>query len=315
MIMSGYRCRFKYVCLAAACALLAATPVHAEYYPLNGGDLVGYSLMVTARHEDTLLHIARTHGQGYNDIRLANPHLDSWSPGEGARVHIPARYVLPDEERMGLVLNVPEMRLYYFRSREAQVWTYPVGIGREGWSIPFVKTSIAAKKKHPSWTPPQSIREEYAAQGETLPPRVPPGPDNPLGDYAIRLSLPSYLIHGTNKPGGIGMRVSHGCVRMYPEDVEELFPLVPLGLPVSIINQPIKVGLADDLLYLEVHPELSEESQTHQDRLLAALERFERLAGRREYRLDWELVSELLREPRGVSVAVGILGQSFAREP
>ena len=308
--MSSLPRRSRYTWLAAAGGwlLLAAVPARAEYYPLDGGDLVGRAQTVTARHEDTLLDIARTHGQGYADIRLANPHLDAWAPGAGARVHIPTRYVLPEHAQpRGLVLNVPEMRLYYFLPGEGRVWTYPVGIGREGWSIPFADARVTEKKRNPTWTPPRSIREEYAAQGEILPVRVPPGPDNPLGDYAIRLSLPGYLIHGTNKPGGIGMRVSHGCVRMYPEDVEELFPLVPVGLPVAVVNQPIKAGLDSGLLYLEVHPELSEESRSHEARLMATLEHIERLVDGREYRLDWELVAGLLHAPQGVATAVGRL--------
>ena len=295
--------------IALVVLLYWCAAVQAEYFPLGSSRLVGHATTVTATEADTLLDIARAHGQGYGDIHLANPHLDSWSPGAGAQVHIPALYILPEHSRAGIVLNVPEMRIYFFQTGQRRVWTYPVGIGREGWSIPFTRTRVSAKKKNPAWIPPQSIRAEYASQGEPLPARVPPGPDNPLGDYAIRLGLPSYLIHGTNKPSGIGMRVSHGCIRMYPEDVEALFPLVPVGLSVEIVNQPIKVGRRGELLFLEVHPELHEEQQPHETRVLSTLQQAEQQADGRDYRLDMELVTELLHHPRGVPVAIGILQQ------
>ena len=187
----------------------------AELYLLHGkGDSVIGSIRHTAAtHEDTLLDVARKYGLGYMDIKLGNPGLDTWLPGENADVTLPTEFVLPAVPHEGIVLNIPEMRLYYFppgrRNDVREVITYPLGIGREGWSTPYVDTRVIDKQQHPYWYPPKSIRLEHAQEGEPLPARVGPGPENPLGDYALRLGLPSYLIHGTNKPWGVGMRVSH----------------------------------------------------------------------------------------------------------
>jgi len=232
-------------------------------YPPAEFDLIGTIQFVEARQEDTLLDIARRHDIGQEEILGANPTVDRWLPGEGARVLIPSRYVLPPPPHEGLVLNLPEMRLYYFpKPKDGQpreVQTYPVSIGRMEWATPLGKTKLVAKQKDPAWYPPESIRAEHAADGDPLPKYVPPGPDNPLGRYALRLGIPGYLIHSTNKAYGVGMRVSHGCVRMLPEDIEHLFPQVPVGTPVRIISEPAKVGWYGGDLYLEVHPPLEED--------------------------------------------------------
>jgi L,D-transpeptidase ErfK/SrfK len=232
-------------------------------YPPAEFDLVGAIQFVEARHEDTLLDIARHHDIGQEEILGANPTVDRWLPGEGARVLIPSRYVLPPPPHEGLILNLPEMRLYYFpKPKDGQpreVQTYPVSIGRMEWATPLGKTRLVSKQKDPAWYPPESIRAEHAADGDPLPKYVPPGPDNPLGRYAMRLGIPGYLIHSTNKAYGVGMRVSHGCIRMLPEDIEHLFPQVPVGTPVRIINQPAKVGWYGGDLYLELHPPLEED--------------------------------------------------------
>ncbi len=296
--------------------LMAAHPVaHAEQISLPAEEsvtVVGKVQNVTAREEETLLDIARRHGLGYHDIRLANFHLNAWLPGGGAQVTLPSHYVLPRARHRGVVLNIPEMRLYYYpksrgNAQERQLWTYPIGIGREGWSIPYVQTSISAKRKDPGWTPPESIRQEHLLIGDPLPKYVPPGPDNPLGAYALRLTLPGYLIHGTNKPAGIGMRVSHGCIRMYPEDIQEFFSLIPVGTPVNILNQPIKAGLQHGTIYLEVHPTLSEHATGTEAYFSEALLLFEELSGGRGYQADMELMERVLLEARGVPIAVGAL--------
>jgi len=230
--------------------------------PTGEFDLVGYELEIEADFEDTLLDIARRRGIGQEEIVNANPDVDRWLPGAGTLVTIPSRYILPDAPRKGLVLNLPEMRIYYFpepaKGEPARVQTYPVSIGRMDWNTPLGEARITEKKKDPPWYPPQSVREEHAREGDPLPRVVPPGPDNPLGRYAMRLAIPSYLIHGTNKAFGVGMRVSHGCIRMLPEDIEYLFPQVPVGTPVQIINQPVKAGWYGGELFVEVHPPLEE---------------------------------------------------------
>ena len=243
-------------------------------YPPAEFDLIGAVQVVEARYEDTLLDIARRYDIGQDEILGANPTVDRWLPGEGTRVLIPSRYILPPPPHKGLILNLPEMRLYYFpKPKDGQpreVQTYPVSIGRMEWATPLGETKVVSKQKDPAWRPPESIRAEHAANGDPLPKYVPPGPDNPLGRYAMRLGIPGYLIHGTNKAYGVGMRVSHGCIRMLPEDIEYLFPQVPVGTPIRIINQPAKAGWHGGDLYLEMHPPLEEE-QNAQDALAATV--------------------------------------------
>jgi L,D-transpeptidase ErfK/SrfK len=252
--------------------LCRSLPAAGTTYPLPAPDtdLVGRMTLVEAREEDTLIDIARRHQIGQEAILLANPAVDRWYPGEGTPVIIPSRYILPPGPRRGLVLNTPEMRLYYFPEagelETAEVQVFPVAIGRMGWETPVSETTLVSKERDPAWRPPESIRQEHAAQGDPLPAFVPPGPDNPLGRHALRLGLPGYLIHGTNKAFGVGMRVSHGCVRMLPEDIAWLFERIPVGTPVRIINQPVKVGWESGVLYLEVHPPL-EEDQLNREHL------------------------------------------------
>jgi L,D-transpeptidase ErfK/SrfK len=245
---------------ALAASALYTPPARAHEYavPPSPDTVVGEVKMVKATADDTLPDIARRYEVGYEAIRLANPGVDTWLPGKGTEVVVPSQYVLPDAPHEGIVVNVPEMRLYYFpkpRPGETpRVFTYPISVGRGDWQTPLVVTRVVRKEKNPAWRPPESIRAEHAARGDPLPKFVPAGPDNPLGDYALRLSVPGYLIHGTNKPYGIGMRVTHGCIRLYPEDINALFHMVPVGTPVRIVNQPVKVGWLDHRLYMEVHP-------------------------------------------------------------
>jgi L,D-transpeptidase ErfK/SrfK len=214
-------------------------------------------MVVYSRAEDTLLDIARQFDLGYRDITDANPEVDAWLPGENTPVVLPTRLILPDAARQGLVINIAEMRLFYYpkvaEGETQRVISHPIGIGREGWATPLGKARITQKVKDPSWTPPESIRKEHAAMGDILPRVVPAGPDNPLGAYAMRLSMPGYLLHGTNKPYGVGLRVSHGCIRLFPEDIEHLFGITPSHTPVEIVYQPHKAGVRNGQLYLEAH--------------------------------------------------------------
>ena len=232
--------------------------------PPEGEDVVGKIQVATAHHSDTLLDIARRYDLGYEEIIAANPGVDAWLPGEGTRVVLPTQFVLPDAPREGLVLNLAAMRLFYYPKPEAGerpvVITHPIGIGREGWQTPEGIMTITHKKEKPAWTVPESVLKERAAAGNPLPPIVAAGPDNPLGDFAMRLSDPLYLIHGTNQPYGVGIRVSHGCVRLYPEDIARLFPLVPEGTQVRIINQPYVAGWLKGQLYLEAHQPLDDDA-------------------------------------------------------
>lgn len=262
--------------------------------------------------QDDLPEVARRHGFGYQDVALANPDVDVWLPGEGQKIRLPSRFILPDAPRSGIVLNIPEMRLYYYPPRKKnsrqEVITHPLGIGKQGWSTPYVNTYISEKKVRPNWYPPKSIRLEWEKAGATLPEIVEAGPDNPLGDYAMRLGLPNYLIHGTNKPYGVGLRVSHGCIRLYPENIESLFNKVSVRTPVNIINQPYKIGVQNHTIYLEVHPFMQEDARQHQNNRLANMAKaIERVIGNSSHEIDWAVVRQAIDRPNGIPVAIGIL--------
>jgi L,D-transpeptidase ErfK/SrfK len=291
-------------------AIVAGGPAAAETMTLPPADvdLIGAVRIVDARQDDTLLDIARRYDIGQDEILHANPEVDRWLPGAGTKVVIPSRYVLPHTPRRGLVLNVPEMRLYYFppvrRNEHAVIQTYPVSIGRMDWATPLGETRLVAKVKDPAWYPPDSIREEAAARGEPLPEFIPSGPDNPLGRFALRLGLPGYLIHSTNKPYGVGMRVSHGCIRMYPEDIEILFPEVSTETPVRLVNQPAKAGWLADTLYLEIHPPL-EEDQAGRDALVDTVMSVVHTAQlQRPVTLSGRAINKAIEEQSGIPVPI-----------
>ena len=224
------------------------------------GDVVGQLQVVKAGREDTLLDIGRIYMYGYDAVRAANPEVDAWVPKEGAAVTLPGQHVLPAAPRKGIVINVSEKRLYYYppvvRGQSPVVEVYAISVGRGDWSTPLEVTKITGRVKDPVWFPPASVRAEHEARGDPLPKRVPAGPDNPLGQYILRLGIPSYFIHGTNRENGIGMQVTHGCIRMYPADIERLVQNAKNGTPVYIVNQRYKAGWQDGVLYLEVHPPL-----------------------------------------------------------
>ena len=293
-----------------AVAIAAAVPVAAAYsgvWQANAQDaVVGRNQVYIARYEDTLLDIARRFGMGLAELRLANPGVDVWLPGEGTAIRLPSRFILPEGPRSGLVVNVAEMRVYYFPKGESIVRTWPISIGRVGWETPLGETSIVRKKARPAWYPPDSIREEAARSGNPLPRVVGPGPDNPLGSHALYLGFPQYLIHGTNKPFSIGMRVSHGCVRMYPEHIVELYELVEPGTPVTLVHQGVKAGWAGDKLYLEVHRETGvpdEEARPSMTEVVSSLIAATPAVGA-ALTLDWKRVEEALATANGIPIAV-----------
>ena len=299
----------------------------AEFSLAEETDLIGSPSQIESVYADTLIDIARTHQLGYEEIRLANPGVDTWLPGEGTEVKLPTQFVLPDANRSGIVINIAEYRMYYYFQVDGAQWvrTFPISIGRMDWGTPLGRASITKKVKNPSWYPPRSIRDEWAADGRELGTHVPPGPDNPLGEYALRLSIPGYLIHGTNRPAGVGMRVTHGCIRMFPEDIEWLFPKVPVNTPVRIVNQPIKLGWSGNELYLEVHPPLEEGGasedtddgeiiQQAPKELIAdslgssvtdIIELYVQATQDRAASVNWELVDRIYEERLGVPVKIG----------
>lgn len=249
---------------APAMASESRTPAHyprnvaVHRYDPDVGPVVGRVQAARVYEGDTLVDIARRYDVGYWDIVLANPGVDVWIPEPGSFVRIPRRFILPNAPYQGIVINLAELRLYYFPEAVGDgprhVITHPVGIGRLDWSTPLGVAAVVEKIPRPTWYPPASIRAERRASGEPLPAIVPPGPDNPLGAYALILDIPGYLIHGTNRPAGVGMRVSHGCIRLYPEDIAALFQSVPRKTPVRIVNQPFKLAWHEGALFAEVQP-------------------------------------------------------------
>ena len=272
-------------------------------------DVVGTTRVIAARYEDTFVKLARRYNLGFEELKQANPGVDPWLPGEGTEIVLPTRFVLPSAPRDGVVINLPELRLYYFPANDpGRVITHPVSIGRMEWQTPLGRAQIIAKAENPAWYPPESIRQEHAADGRPLPRVVPPGPDNPLGDHAMRLSIPGYLIHGTNRPSGLGMRVTHGCIRMFPEDIEGLFGTVPIGTPVHIVNQPYKLAWSANGFYLEAHPPLEEERVDDAWAMTQLTQAF--VAATEEGQgenFDWELAELAVERSRGVPEFVSLV--------
>lgn len=292
----GWLSKVGIVLAGALCALPAQATTFRLQNPNDG--VVGEAFYLKTRHEDTLLDVARHNNLGYDDMKYANQRVDMWVPGDGSEVLIPTMFVLPSAPRNGIVLNLAEKRLYYYPSSD-EVTTYAISIGREGWNTPLGNFHISRKVKDPTWTPPASIRAEHAEKGDILPAVVPAGPDNPLGQYALRLSAESYLIHGTNKPWGLGMQVSHGCIRMYPEGIADLFPKVSVKTPVTIVSQPFKTGWLGDDLYLEVHATDEDLAKPLSEVVPPALADAEGVS------VDWEEVRRAVSENTGLPHLVG----------
>ena len=293
-------------CLAAAVPAPAVAAYSGVWQTNAEESVVGRTAVYIARHEDTLLDIARRFRMGIAELRLVNPGVDVWLPGAGTPVRLPSRFILPDAPRTGVVINLPEMRIYYYPKGASVVHTWPISIGRVGWETPIGKTTIVRKKVRPTWYPPESIREEHAARGDILPKVVRPGPDNPLGSHALYLGFPAYLIHGTNKPYSIGMRVSHGCIRMYPEHIVELYGMVERGTPVTVIEQGVKAGWSGDTLYIEVHPTagvVDGEARPSMAEVVSSLLAAMPPDGM-PVALDWDRVDEALATADGTPVAV-----------
>ena len=273
----------------------------------QAADLVGQMGSHVTVFEDNLLDVARANDLGFVEIRAANPGLDPWLPGANVRIVLPTAHLLPDAPREGIVINLPEMRLYYFPDSGDAPETYPIGIGREGWTTPTGSSRIVRKAAGPSWYPPESIR----AERPELPAVVAPGEDNPLGSHALYLDWPAYLIHGTNRPWGIGRRVSSGCIRMYPEDIVTLFEKIPVGTPVTVVDQPIKMGWVDGELFVEAHPTQTQvdmleiEGRFDQEVPLGILGQVESFAAETGTRtVDWAAVLAAVKERRGYPVRV-----------
>jgi len=274
-----------------ACLLLWQGSAGAvEEFYVGDGNVIGTMKRYVVQENDSLIEIARKFNLGYNEIADANVNMDPFIPELGATVKVPTSWVLPDYPReRGIIINLAELRLYYYPYQDAKfLFTFPIGIGDEGSETPLGTFTIIQKRVNPIWYVPKSIQDERP----DMPAQVPAGPDNPLGTHALRLSIGSYLIHGTNKPWGVGRRVSHGCIRLYPEDIPELYRLVPKGTKVIILRQPVKIGLKGGRIYLEVHR--GEDVDYYQEAMKLITVR--KLLSR----IDKRKLSRVLREKNGI---------------
>jgi L,D-transpeptidase ErfK/SrfK len=295
-------------------ALLAGTSQATVFdVPADGSAVVGADTHMASVYQDTLLDIARRNSLGYYEIIRANPGVDMWLPGNGTEIMLPGRRILPPGPREGIVVNLPEHRLYYYpkakKGEKQVVITYPVSIGKMDWKTPIGETRVIQKEKHPNWYPPEGVRKEHLANGDPLPAVVKAGPDNPLGDYAMRLAAGggTYLIHGTNNPMAVGMAITHGCVRMYPEDVAALFPLIPVGTKVWLVNEPVKVAFVDGELLMEAHPPVDEEGQnTSEPNLDLLSQKLDQALGTTTAAIHWDFAKQALQAANGIPVVVGL---------
>jgi len=295
-----------YGSVAMALASLAVHAAAAEFPLSRGQAAIGAVEIYQAKASDNLLDLARTYNLGYVDFIAANPDIDPWSPGAGKGIAIPNVYILPDAPRVGIVVNLAERRIYYFPPNKKTVETYPAGIGVEDGATPLGVTSVVRREAGPVWIPPPSIR----AERPELPDFIPPGPDDPLGDYALRLGWKNILIHGTNKPDSVGRNVSHGCLHLYPEDIERLFREVTVGTPVRVVSQPFAAAWIDGRLFVEVHPTKAQADQIDYGEAMTPavpsglMDRIATIAGDRAAEVDWDAVLRAGRAATGLPTPV-----------
>jgi L,D-transpeptidase ErfK/SrfK len=278
----------------------------------KGDDVLGRLRFISLEKGDTLPDIARHFSLGLNGVIAANPWADIWVPVAGERIILPMSFILPDAPRKGIVINLAAMRLFQFKgdSEPLTVLTYPVGVGTEERPSPRGLMRVERKVSRPTWHVPTSIAKDHLKKGDPLPATVLPGPQNPLGEFALYLSAPSYLIHGTNKPASIGLRATNGCIRLYPEDVKRLYENTPVKSPVSIVNQPYLIGLSNGVVYMEVHASTEELDAAELDKIYKKLRTVEKESGRT---LDWSKVKNVLAEARGIPVPIFELRQGSGK--
>jgi L,D-transpeptidase ErfK/SrfK len=300
--------------LIALLTLASADRAQATVYTLSSKDatVVGEDQTVETVYTDTLYDLARKYSLGSEELIRVNPGVDPWLPGAGRKLIVPGRHILPPGPREGIVVNLPEHRLYYYpkpkRGGPIEVITYPVSIGKMDWRTPLGTTHVIQKQKNPVWYPPESVRKEHAEAGDPLPASVPSGPDNPLGLFAMRLAAGNgtYLIHGTNNPIAVGLAVTHGCIRMYPDDVAALFPLIAVGTQVRLINQPVKVAWVDGELLLEAHPPVDAQGQSFEPNIDQFAEMLRAAVGDTTVAINWDYAREVLHKADGVIATVAL---------
>jgi len=319
LLSSWLRLAFFFAVIVSLHGCASTKSVHTEYKPIprhleehiernefsvaKGDDVIGRLALVSLEKGDTLPDIARHFSLGINGVSAANPGVDIWVPKAGERVMLPLSFILPDAPRSGIVINLAAMRLFQYKEENESltVLTYPVGVGTEERPSPTGQMNVWRKAVRPTWHVPASIAEDHRKKGDPLPAAVLPGPDNPLGEYALYLSEPTYLIHGTNKPASIGLRATNGCIRLYPEDVKRLYENTPVKTPVYIVDQPYLLGQSNGVVYMEVHAPVGELDTAEFDKMYAKLKNIEKESGRP---LDWSKVRRILAEARGIPVPI-----------
>jgi L,D-transpeptidase ErfK/SrfK len=288
------------LCLVAALTLFAVVAQAAA------NDMIGDQRKYLVREDDTLYDIARYNGLGITELRTANPGIDPWLPPLGQEIVLPTAHLLPSGPRRGIVINLGDQRLYVFGSQADDVSSYPIGIGHAATATPVGTTTVVRKRENPTWIPPASIREAQP----TLPAAVAPGPGNPLGKHALDLGWPSYVVHGTNRPYGIGRRISHGCIRLRADDIAQVFKEVAIGTPVRVVDEPVKLGWSEGELFLEAHPTQDQADQIDETGSFTfagygdLMGRVAEAAGKQSKRIDWNLVRRVADQRRGVPVRI-----------
>lgn len=289
----------------AALILLWTAPVWSLTFTLpHNGNVIGYMKHYTVKPGDNLSTIGRQFDIGGYEMKEANPGVNYLRPPAGTSLTIPSRFVIPLAKRKGIVVNLAEMRLYYFHDGSNKVSTFPIGIGKEGWDTPLGTSQIVRMRKDPTWVVPDSILENHKANGKHIEPTMPPGPNNPLGKYAMNTGFKNIVIHGTPYPRGVGVRSSHGCMRMLPEDVEQLYKMVKVGTPIQIVHQPNKVGFADNLVYLEAHVPIADTLYFDYDSLDGAIQKTATKYGQK-MTIRWHQAQKLRQKASGYPEAMG----------
>ena len=273
-------------------------------------EIVGQAEIITAVYEDTLIDLARTHNLGFTEIVMANRTVDKWLPGVGTIIRLPKKFIIPNHSiQNGITINLPEYRGYYMN--DGTLITFPIGIGRMDWATPLGISKVDLKLENPAWYPPKSVQQEYKQRGEYLSPVVPPGPLNPLGKLAMRIDIPGgYFIHGTNKPDGVGMQVSHGCIRLFPEDIQQIFPLIEINTPVMIVDQPFKIGILGDEILLEIHETLSTDDVRNNFDYIQSMVKDFLSINRIQPTVDWATVKAIFEEKTGIPAMIVQFGET-----
>lgn len=318
--------------LAMGCGFLFVARTMASTYilPTDGSTVIGEIKVVMPSKGNTLLDIGRHFDLGHDEIATANPNTDVWVPEQGKGVVVPTQFILPPKPWTGVVINISQRRMFYFptpaKDEAAKVLTLPVGIAREGWSTPLGNTHIKSKRKDPYWFPPPSIRAEHRANGDgELPEYFPPGPNNPMGMLAVELGFPMIYIHGTNKPWSVGLRASHGCLHLYPEDAAKFFDVIKPGVPVRVIDEPVVVGIKDRQLFMSTYEPVAEygtalDLMTHAAVQLApylakSVRQAAEPAGAVDvpdyYIVDWARVGDMAARPQAVPLSLAPAGRTL----